>query len=236
MTVTDGNGSIVHVQYAHGAGRENVVYLDNAFWGHGLRAGRLNANDPDWMLKRIVRDVVNLGVEVVFIEIGTADTASDSYMAGVPTAIERLLSDPAMAAITVIWFDIPMLTAVPPYSATAAATFNAALADAATRHPNLWVVPTQRIWDEAFGGTCPVMVTPTLMQPAPLETCFLDQGQDAHYSGAGHGAMAVAQDEAIAAVLADRSFRDTGGYLTRLRAAVGAPATASRLATVAPGD
>ncbi len=148
-------------------GRIPYVSVEDPVWGSGFVTG----SAPSPQIRTDVIGFMRGGVsrsdpDIVFIELGTVDcapylyapfdAATDQYDRVIDTVMASINAADTPAEPLVVWVDVPPLPALEQYEATGVdecrIDHNSRLADAQSRWPNLWVLPTDLMFVDAWGS------------------------------------------------------------------------------------
>lgn len=206
--VKDSNGSYLQVYTASLAGLERT-YAYNVQWGTGFRH---HAPELD-VVGRVISDVAYYKPTLVFIEMSLVDGQYPEDYQNYAAVIDQIMTH---ISVPVVWLQVPLQNSVSFYGLEGVNTINAALVEAEGRYSNLWAVPTQQVWDQAYNGQCPIVSQVTVTM-SPLGLCFVDLGQDVHYEMPGHLAVGIIENAAIEQGLAGQA-RDNSALVSNVTA------------------
>jgi hypothetical protein len=162
-------------------GETELGFAYNYHANQGMVTG---PTDTNTMIDRIVTEVATHQPSMVVVQATQADSADPTVYNNYSTVIDRLMNSAGFNNRPIIWLAPIEYNLIVPQNIEGAQAINTALQAAEDRYPNLWAVPTQQVWQQAFGNKCPVEVNQVL-QLQPISECYANFGQNANLSKAG---------------------------------------------------
>lgn len=148
-------------------GRIPYVSIEDTMWGSGFVTG----SAPSPQIRTDIIGALRGGVsrsdpDVVLIELGTVDcgpylsaafdAATDQYDRVIDTVMASINAADTPSDPLVVWVDVPPLPILDQFAASGVdecrSDHNSRLASAQARWPNLWVLPTDAMFVDAWGS------------------------------------------------------------------------------------